>query len=441
MVEADDDTCREYKLERSKSYILAKSKPKDISHLKSRIFALNNNEGTVEKTWITLDGNAGRCSSVNLGSQNSFQEVLNRKGTLAHALAKSLKRSFGSPSPPYHSSRWLGYCLLILFFINSCIFVFLFLYRDNQITCTIELNRTRKKSIDFLTYEITGANCSRSDVTELDADVIYVYYHLTNFKHFASSLFKQHSKGQLAGKVYTNASDVAKCYPYDVIKVNGHERIIHPCGAYLWHMFYERFVFSNTHPKDGDTKYLPIDESWELLTKHQEYKNVSNPSYEDRVAVGNDVLFWMPLQTLYIREEKTVQTFGKHHLSLTYKRHAVLCHLQDKISSSSSHNGLENGHVIQWLSPPPFQTFSKLYGALKGPIKLPLYITVLKSHDVPNYPGKNSLILVANKRKWPFGNFGYVEGVAAFLATLCLIVACLMLLPGGNSLSSFINLM
>ncbi|ORM39594.1 uncharacterized protein BXIN_2912 [Babesia sp. Xinjiang] len=384
----------------------------------------------------SIRGIAMSFASSEYGTIGSFdagvnvRDVLIRRST-AESRAEGLRhfRTDASQHTIYNSRR-IGVVLLLLGIFNAAFFVLLQIRRGLHTECTFNVPDKPSAANGQWTYTVTHSDCV-GDVTRFaSAPKVYVYYSIHNYPHHGSAVYKLHSKEQLEGKD-VEKEDLKKCFPYNAVLVDGKERLVYPCGPHLWYVYNDTFKFTMM-----DTSASPVaielDESQELLGYRQEYTMVRNPPTQEISRSYKNTYYWL------LPETKTIKTDDSPVYKISRPRGAYLDiktpqqlqALQNLMTSPKSGIGIENAHVVQWMTPPPFKTFKKLYGSLVGPIALPLYVTGNIAYDTEKYGGSKTLSLVVPS--WPYGRLISAQNVLGVLAALCLALSFVLLVskPG-----------
>lgn len=272
-----------------------------------------------------------------------------------------------------------------------CLGITLIVLNDKHVEC--KLNYEEYSLGDGGTrYEclpITTDSCGPgSDIKELDGDEIFVYYELENFNQNGGQIVWNRSERQLAGHIFTDPADVKECEPFATQVIDNVKKVLHPCGALAWRVFNDNFLFFDTPPDgpggQGSVKALPLMQTTEDILPSNRWRSLyKNPTAQEREAARDRVYFWMSVED----NDDGRDGRGKPEEGLAWAIHEAL-------NFEEAGMMVENSHFIQWMEVAALPTFRKLYGKLKGPLRLPLYAYISINYDVKPWAGKKAVILV-----------------------------------------------
>ncbi|GIX62575.1 LEM3 (ligand-effect modulator 3) family / CDC50 family protein [Babesia caballi] len=218
-------------------------------------------------------------STARLTPVDTVQDVLMRRRQEAETTA-GLKRFRNDRSfDTMYTSRLYGIVLLLLGLMNVSLFSLLQWRRGFQAECTFVVPDRSPLGNDRWVRPITKQDCSGDLVRFQKAEKLYVYYSIFNYPFHGAAVFRLHSQKQMQGRSVSRDQTEA-CYPFNVVKVRGKEKVIHPCGAHIWNIYNDTFKFSSENP-NVSPHYIPLDESVELLGYQQEYRDSRNPTQHD----------------------------------------------------------------------------------------------------------------------------------------------------------------
>ncbi|EKX72141.1 conserved hypothetical protein [Theileria equi strain WA] len=323
-------------------------------------------------------------------------------------LSRMYQTTFYSAFNKQHRRSKLSIQLLVTSFF--CLAMMLYSYFSNDmVSCTINLGEYPEK---INTIEIDKRKCP----IELTQRNIYVYYKIDGYPLHAYAGYKLHNKTQFKGIVDENAR---ACFPYDFLKGTGTKKLLFPCGAHPVNVYNDKFGFYS-ESMFHDNKKILIDQRFETLAKYQDYQDIKDPpkgSFDGKADIHNwlratsveSLKFSSGVKTLSGREDKPKMT----HL----------------LSSISSGDGMENGHFVQWMTPPPFENFMKLYGIVSGPTKFPFYIKFENYFKINEFGGNKYLVLIGSNSR--FFSTSFLTSVYLAFTIITFVLGSLLLTKRG----------
>uniref|UniRef100_A0A3B0N1B6 LEM3 (Ligand-effect modulator 3) family / CDC50 family, putative n=1 Tax=Theileria annulata TaxID=5874 RepID=A0A3B0N1B6_THEAN len=376
-------------------------------------------------------------SSVTVENEQQCQDILCKRGFFKRIFYNNFNNLFNKNLMYCNNNcNKYGTILLIMFIINLIILISVFLIND-PVTCKKELTGY-KVGIEH-SVMIGSEDCNLNKNEKLiNFDEIYVYYKLFNYPFHFSSVYKLLSKMQISGKISRNHGDLQYCNTYTKILINGVNRILNPCGSHLVNVYNDQFkFFSSVSDKDNKKvikeEEIELNESSEALTNNQEFAFVKNVSKEDKLNFND--YYWLDDALEYSNDYKVGLNKNYDLINGWNKGNKI----SKQLNTEKSGSGVRNGHFIQWLTPPPFPTFTKLYGILKGPLELPLKLQFNNNYDVTLYGGKKFIILKASR--FNMGHLITFRILFSIFTVLSLIFALIMLLYKPKNMYSIFNLL
>lgn len=258
-----------------------------------------------------------------------------------------------------------------------CLAMTLYSYiAKNAVSCTINIG---EYSDPVNTIVIDESKCPK----EIIQEKIYVYYKIDKYPLHAHAGYKLHCKDQFKGEI----GDTSICFPYDVVKVSGEKKHLLPCGAHPVNVYNDKFTFYSD-PDFHDKKAIRLDQTFETLSRYQEYEDIKEPLDEFFSSRGEDNHFWLRM---------TLGKDVKFHSGVeTLNRQETRSKMSHLLSFVSSGEGMRNGHFVQWMTPPPFENFVKLYGIINTPVEFPFYIKFENVFKITSFGGNKQLLLVGS---------------------------------------------
>ncbi|KAL8274029.1 hypothetical protein Esti_002028 [Eimeria stiedai] len=321
----------------------------------------------------------------------------------------NFERSLHSPS----LQRSLMLCV-----VGTCVFLvlglFLIFFNSKQIECRLNYEDyslgdggTRYESLP-----ITADACSPAGGLEvLEGDEVLVYYELEGLNQNGGQVVWSRSDKQLAGHIFTDPKDVEECEPYATKVVNNVTKVLHPCGALAWHVFTDNYLFFDAPPDGpaGSVKPLALQQGPQDILGSSRWKSLyRNPSASAREAARDKVYFWMSVED----NDDGRDGRGNTEEGLAWAVHEAL-------NYEEAGAMVENSHFIQWMEVAALPTFRKLYGRLKGPLKLPLYAYISINFDVKPWGGRKAVVLVVPS---------LLRGGTLYLAIAYIVFGCVLLI-------------
>jgi hypothetical protein len=212
-----------------------------------------------------------------------------------------------------------------------------------------------------------------------DADMngpVYVYYELDNFYQNHRRYVKSRSDLQLAGTIYTSASDsgISDCDPL----TSRGGRVLHPCGLVANSYFNDTFALSPGSNFTMNEK----DISW-ASDRSKKFVAISQA---DQIKYASQVVF----------------------INETYP----------------GVGNVDNEHFIVWMRPAALPNFRKLYGRIEKdiPAGSQLKFDVTAHYPVSGFDGKKSLVI---------STLSFMGGKNPFLGVAYIVVGVLCLAMAG----------
>ncbi|EDO07474.1 LEM3 (ligand-effect modulator 3) / CDC50 family protein [Babesia bovis T2Bo] len=399
----------------------------------------------------SIKGVAMSFASYEFGTSGSFdagvtiRDVLSRRAT-PETRAEGLRQfRKDSSQQTFYNSKRVGIVLIIMGLINTLLFTVIQITRSSHVECSIPIVDDATDGQGEWSTRIDSSNCI-GDVSKFkQADKINVYYTIHNYPFHAASVFGLHSKSQLEGKEVSK-DEVWRCYPFNHVLEDGKEQQIYPCGPHLWNLYNDTFSFSR-RPLDKTQNgaslkddIIPLDESQHILANYQEHADARNPLDQTISHLYKNVYYWLHstsnMATLQSAPNKSqTQRDGKYPNKKTL---AEVRAIEKLMTAPNAGTGVENGHVIQWMTPSPFKTIKKLYGVLKGPIEFPIYVNAHIGYDTAKFGGRKTLSLVVPS--WPYGKLTSVQTFIGTLVLLSFPLSLILLLSKTGDTGRCVNL-
>ncbi|EAN33887.2 LEM3 (ligand-effect modulator 3) family / CDC50 family protein [Theileria parva strain Muguga] len=375
-------------------------------------------------------------SPVSIENEQQCQDILCKRGFFKRIFYNNFNNLFNKNLMYCNNNcKKYGTILLILFSVNLLILISVFLIND-PVTCKKELTSYRVGIEHSIMIDSEDCNLNRNEKL-INFDEIYVYYKLFNYPFHFSSVYKLFSKVQVSGKISRNHSDLQYCNTYTKVLINGVNRILNPCGSHLVNVYNDQFKFFSVNDKEPNKAVkeneIEMDESSQALTNNQEYQFIKNISKEDKLNFND--YYWLD-DTLEYSNDYKVGLNKNHDLINGWNKGNKI---SEQLNTEKSGSGVRNGHFIQWLTPPPFPTFTKLYGILKGPLELPLKLQFDNNYDVTLYGGKKFIILKASR--FNMGHLMTFRIMFSIFTVLSLIFALTLLLYKPKNMYNIFNLL
>ncbi|UKJ88067.1 hypothetical protein MACJ_000510 [Theileria orientalis] len=414
---------------------------------------------------------SGFTASFSGENELEFQNILCKRGFLKRIFYSQFNKLFNTDINNNNNCKKYGAILITLFILNLCITVLAFIAKDPLI-CRKDLTGYSTGTSHMVTINPKDCNFSSNGINDfkIDHDKIYVYYNILNYPFHFSSVFKLHSKLQFQGKISRVNSDLDLCGSYSKLHSNGLHRVINPCGSHVVNVYNDQFKFlrpksasgkkearagdeaggdsrnsgsgddnghSNGDNDDRDEDLqgwdkMELDESKELLIRHQEYGHSRNISKEDRLTFND--YYWLG-DTIEYSKEINIGMSKDFDLLNGWNNKNRIYH---QLNSENSGFGVRNGHFVQWMSPAPFPDFTKLYGVLRGPAEVPLTFKFVNNYDVTAFHGKKFLVLKASS--YNIGNILFLRVTFMVFTLLSLSFGLLFLLYRPKSQNNIFNL-
>ncbi|CDR94621.1 hypothetical protein, conserved [Babesia bigemina] len=376
-------------------------------------------------------------TSQSFDAEETVREILFRRRNTSEQEAGLSRFRRDRSQKAMHNSRRLGLIMLVLGLINGGLFALLQARRKAYAECTVVVPDRLQRGYEKWVHPITEQNCSGDTSRFEKANKIYIYYSINNYPFHGAAAFKLHSKNQLEGMEPTK-NDIHSCYPYHVVSIAGVEKIIYPCGPHLWHFYSDIFKFSTENPDDS-TVFLPIDDSLATLSYCQDYTHMRNPPDKSINETFKTTYYWLQENSIAVNSDENSESGENVDTGFVTRKSAQNISAIRTLMNARAGRGLQNGHIIQWMTPSPFKTFKKLYGVLQGPIAFPLYVTMHVTYDAESFGGWKSLSLVASG--WPYGKLVPVQSLLGLIAAMCCAFALLLLLTKPGDPQRCVNLL
>ncbi|SJK86316.1 LEM3 (ligand-effect modulator 3) family / CDC50 family [Babesia microti strain RI] len=318
--------------------------------------------------------------------------------------------------------------ILILFIfilaINICISSLLWTRKVNFVECEIPYHQQPVGNPTFVTIKVTHKECNKDDkFALLEADDIFVYYKITNYPHLESSLSNGIVQEQLAGNVISDSKQLHNCAPLDSIEHKGVKKILHPCGIHAWNVFNDKIRFYRSSPTGSLAASIEIDESVPTSAMPLEIQHFKNPTQDIVDKHKQHTYFWMLPENEDSKEMDDDECLANM--------------LYDALNYEKCGIGVENSHFAIWMSGTSFSNIKNYYGKLKGPLELPLYMSIENRYNVAKFNGTKSIIL--SIPRWPYGSSLSLEILHLVFTILTLLFTVIYATRNTNS-STFLQM-